>query len=219
MNRTSFLAMFLLVTITRTAPAEPTFAKPPQVTRAGDQVSVSFAVSESTDVEVAVLDAKGKIVRHLAAGVLGGKNPPPRPLAASLEQRITWDGKDDLGKPAAGGPFQVRVRAGTSVHFGKLIGSSPYTGSVASMPYRAPVNGVGTDADGNVFVMMMSSVGSHGNSGMWPWHLRKFDREGKYLQTMLPYPASTDAAKASGYSLVGTADKAFTPANQSSLYP
>ncbi len=201
------------------AVAEVKFSKPPQVSRAGDQVTVSFAVSESTDVEVAVLDAKGQIVRHLAAGVLGGKNPAPPPLAAGLEQRLTWDGKDDLGKPAPGGPFQVRVRAGTSVRFGKMIGASPYTGSVASMPYRAPVNGVVTDADGNLFVMMMSSIGSHGNSGMWPWHLRKFDPQGNYLQTMLPYPASTDSAKASGYSLLATTDRTFTPVNQSSLYP
>src|SRR5262249_37353594 len=153
------------------AAAKVEFVKPPQVTRAGDEVSISFAVNESTDVEVAVFDAKGRVVRHLVAGVLGGKNPPPPPLKQGLEQRIVWDCTDDLAKPATGGPFQTRVRAGTSVRFGRMIGGSPYTGSVTTMPYRAPVNGLVADADGSLLVLMMSSIGSHGNSGMWPWHL------------------------------------------------
>ena len=34
-------------------------------------LTISFAVSKATDVEVAVLDAAGKVVRHLAAGMLG----------------------------------------------------------------------------------------------------------------------------------------------------
>ncbi|MEO2032739.1 MAG: hypothetical protein ABGZ35_11705, partial [Planctomycetaceae bacterium] len=126
-------------------------------------------MKSTTDVEVAILDAKANVVRHLAAGVLGGKNPPPPPLKTGLIQEIPWDGNDDLGKPAVGGPFQVRVRAGMKVRFGRMIGGSPYTGSVVVMPYRAPVNGLAVDADGNLFVKMMSSVGSHGNSGMWPW--------------------------------------------------
>lgn len=194
------------------------FAKPPQVTRSGDQVSVHFAVSEATDVEVAVVNAKGQIVRHLAAGVLGGKNAPPAPLKPSLEQTLTWDGKDDAGQVAKDGPFSIRARAGMGVRFGKIIGGSPYTGSVASMPYRAPVNGVVTDKDGNLFVLTMSSVGSHGNSGMWPWHLRKLDKQGNYQQTLLPYPPSTDPAKASGFQMLATPG-AFTPALQTSLYP
>jgi sugar lactone lactonase YvrE len=202
------------------APAtDQLFARPPQATRAGDQVTVAFALSRSTDVEVAVLNAKGEVIRHLAAGVLGGKNPPPAPLKAGLEQQLTWDGKDDAGKPAVGGPFQARVRAGMTARFGRMIGGSPYTGSVVTMPYRAPVNGLAVDGQGKLFVLMMSSVGSHGNSGMWPWHLRQFDRDGNYLRTVLPYPPSTDPAKAHGFQLLGTPEKQFTPANQTSLYP
>jgi hypothetical protein len=199
--------------------AEAKFAAPPKVVREGGETIITFAVGESTDVEVAVLDAKGRVVRHLAAGVLGGKNPPPAPLKPGLAQRLVWDGKDDLGKDAVQGPFQVRVRAGMSVVFGKMIGESPYTGSVVSMPYRAPVNGLAVDAEGNLFVKMMSSVGSHGNSGLWPWHLRKFSPKGDYLRTLLPYPPSTPPAKASGFELLKTPDGLFTPANRTSLYP
>ena len=64
-----------------------------------------------------------------------------------------------------------------------------------------------------------SSVGSHGNSGLWPWHVRQFDKSGRYVKTILPYPPSTDPAKASGMALLDCGDGAFTPANQNSLYP
>ncbi|HUT36048.1 MAG TPA: hypothetical protein VNE39_21350 [Planctomycetota bacterium] len=196
-----------------------TFSTPPRATRQQDGAVVSFAVSAPTDVEVAILDAKGKVVRHLAAGALGGESPPPPPLKPGLAQAVAWDGKDDLGEPARGGPFQARVRAGMSVAFGRMIGGSPYTGSVDQMPYRAPVNGLAVDAEGNLYVKMQSSIGSHGNSGRWPWHVRKFDKTGKYLVTLLPYPPSTDPAKATGFRLLDTGDGGLTPANENSLYP
>ena len=90
--------------------APPAFTKKPAATRAGDKTKIEFAVDRSTDVEVAVLGADGKVVRHLAAGVLGGRNDPPAPLKPGLAQSLEWDGCDDLGKPAAGGPLTVRVR-------------------------------------------------------------------------------------------------------------
>ena len=198
--------------------AEPGFAKRPEIIRDGDRAKISFAVTTATDVEVAVLAADGKVVKHLAAGVLGASQPPPAPLQAGLSQELTWDGNDDAGKPAQGGPFQARVRAGLQVKFGRTIGGSPYTGSVVSMPFRAPVNGLVVDGEGNLYVKLMSAVGSHGNSGMWPWQVRKFNRQGDYLSTLLPYPPSTAADKASGFKLVATAGR-FTPANQNSLYP
>ncbi len=199
--------------------AEPGFAAPPRAERAGGETAVSFALKAPGDVEVAVLDPKGRVVRHLAAGVLGGKNPPPPPLRPGLEQRIAWDGKDDLGRAAEGGPFTVRVRAGMKVRFGRTLGGSPTTGSVVSMPYRAPVNGLVTDASGQLYVKMMSAVGSHGNSGLWPWQLRLFDRAGTYRRTLFPYPADTPRERASGVDLVPTSDGRFAPSLKTSLYP
>lgn len=219
MNRSLLSVLGLLLVVPRLPAGKVEFAKPPQVAPSGGQVSVYFGVNEPTNIEVAVLDAKGNLVRHLAAGVLGGKNAPPAPLKPGLEQRLVWDGKDNLGKPAVGGPFRFRVRAGMQVQFGRMIGGSPYTGSIVTMPYRAPVNGLVVDSAGNPYVLMMSSVGSHGNSGMWPWHLRKFDRQGDYLQTLLPYPPSTDPARASGFQLLAAPGQEMTPALQTSLYP
>jgi hypothetical protein len=199
--------------------AEPKFVEAPKVTREGERWQISFAVNLATDVEVAVLNRAGKVIRHLAAGVLGGKNPPPAPLQVGLTQRVAWDGKNDDGEKVPGDDVQIRVSAGTKVRFGRMIGSSPYTGSVAVMPYRAPVNGLVIDEQGNLQMLMMSDVGSHGNSGKWPWQLRKFDPQGNYQRTILPYPPSTKPAQASGYTLLPTNDNRFVPANQSSLYP
>jgi len=190
-----------------------------RVERVGEAARIAFSATISTDVEVAVLDAKDRVVRHLAAGVVGDGVESPPPLKPGLAQRLDWDGRDDAGRPAQGGPFRVRVRAGMQCRFGRIIGGRPDVGSVAQMPYRAPVNGLVTDAQGNLYVKLMSSVGSHGNSGRWPWHVRKFDRNGKYVSTILPYSASTPPEKASGMTLLDAGNGRFTPANQNSLYP
>jgi len=46
----------------------PALTSGPSAVRDGDKVKISFAASAPTDVEVAVLDAEGGVVRHLAAG-------------------------------------------------------------------------------------------------------------------------------------------------------
>jgi hypothetical protein len=48
----------------------PQFTKKPAATRAGDKVTIDFAVNRATDVAVFIENAKGEVVRHLVAGVL-----------------------------------------------------------------------------------------------------------------------------------------------------
>ena len=74
---------------------------PPRVTRAGDGFEIAFTVDKPTDVEVAIVNRDGRVIRHLTAGVLGGENPPPAPLKAGLKQQLVWDGKNDDGKAVA----------------------------------------------------------------------------------------------------------------------
>src|SRR5437016_5517428 len=74
------------------------FTKKPAATKTGDKVTIAFAVDRATDVAVFIENAKGEVIRHLVAGVLG-KNPPPPLKASSLEQSVGWDGKADYGKP------------------------------------------------------------------------------------------------------------------------
>ncbi len=113
--------------------APPAFTKKPVAVRDGDTVKIDFAVNRPTDVAVFVEDARGKVVRHLVAGVLG-KNPPPPLKADSLEQSVVWDGKADYGKPAEGGPFGVRVAIGLKVRYDRVAKSDPQSlGSIRSL--------------------------------------------------------------------------------------
>ncbi len=198
---------------------EVKFTAGPTTAKAGEKVAISFTVSASTDVEVAVLDKDGKVVRHLAAGVLGAKNPPPEPLKPGLAQSLEWDGKDDLGQlppstvhPA---PFKVRVRAGMGVKFGRLIGGSPGSGQLTHM---AGSNSVATGPDGALYLKIASICSCSWDQGL-PWQLRRFDREGKYERTLLPYPASTPPDRTPGFKLVDDGSGALTPVNRRNYYP
>jgi hypothetical protein len=101
--------------------------------RTPEGLRIGFEVSGYTDVEVALLDKSGKVVRHLAAGLLGPHAPAPL-RAAALKQELLWDGRDDAGRTVpgmepAGAPTEVprvRVRIGDA--------------------------GLGVDARGNVYV-------------------------------------------------------------------
>ena len=63
------------------------FTQGPTVLMQGDSaVLINFTVSEATDVEVSIIDGSGKVINHLAAGVLNGKYAPPEPLDSSLTQ-------------------------------------------------------------------------------------------------------------------------------------
>jgi len=185
---------------------EVKFAKKPRARKSRGKVTVTFAVSKGTDVEVAVLNAKGEVVRHLAAGVLGAKKAPPKPLAAGLSQTIAWDMKDDFGKPAEGGPFKVRVRAGTGVKFEKFIGSDPYN--------FGRITAAGLDEDGNIYVQSF-----FGQLNQRQMHLRAFDKEGSYLRELLPFPADLPEDAMGSVARWDEKRKTFQPRQRSNLNP
>jgi len=152
--------------------APPGFTKEPTAVRVGANVKITFAVNRQTDVEVTVLDAKGEVVRHLAAGLLGGN--PPAPLKRnSLVQEILWDGRDDGGRPATGA--RVRVRLGIGAKLDRFV---PSPGAKVSIPVTA----LGVGKDGELYVLA--------NRGHASCYLYVLDRDGKYLRTLLPSPAN-----------------------------
>ncbi|MCG3181958.1 MAG: hypothetical protein BIFFINMI_04404 [Phycisphaerae bacterium] len=160
--------------------ADAKLAAGPTVEKAGSGAKISFAVSAATDVEVAIVDREGRVVRHLAAGLLG--EHAPAPLAAnSLKQELTWDGKDDAGKIAAG-ENSVRVRVGSQARLDRHVGWDP----LASNEF-IPALAVGPTGE----LYVLSANTTYGRSSV-----TVFDRAGKYLRTVLPYPASTPDARA-----------------------
>jgi len=186
--------------------ADVTFTEKPSVTSAGGAVKIAFAVSASTDVEVAVLSADGKIVRHLAAGVLGGKKAPPAPLKPGLAQQLVWDGKDDAGQNAGGRPFSVRVRIGAAGKFGRVIGDPSVIGDA--------IYGLATDEKGNLYV---ASGGVYSSQPVLT--IKVFDRKGAYLRTVLPMPASLKPGQVAAFGKSRRIDGRLTPENHGLLVP
>ena len=81
------------------------------------------------------------------------------------------------GRPASGGPFKVRVRVGSQSKLDRIAG---FDG--ASLIH--PIVGLAVGPKGEVYVL--TSEGSRGRS-----ELVVLDSSGKYLRTIMPYPAAT----------------------------
>jgi hypothetical protein len=122
----AFLTLPVVLLCATPLRAGETFAARPSVELVDGQATVAFAVASATDVEVAVVDARSGVVRHLAAGALGSEQAPPAPLSPGLEQRVAWDGLDDDGQLARGGPFGFRVHTGMGVKLDEVAGGNPY---------------------------------------------------------------------------------------------
>jgi hypothetical protein len=176
--RGSFAAIVLSAFVASALAADAAFKEKPTARQAGEKIEISFSVAGPTDVEVAIVSADGRVVRNLAAGVLGGSNASPPPLVAGLSQKLRWDGKDDFGKRVADAEnCKVRVRAGLGVKFRRFIGGDdPHTfGLVDSMV---------SDPAGNMYVM-----GYREEDSLTAMTLRKFSPTGRYERTVLPFPA------------------------------
>ncbi len=157
--------------VKRTGPFE--FAKKPEVKRAGDRVTISFAAKAACDATVAVEDAKGRILRHLASGVLG-KNAPPPFAKGALAQTVAWDGKDDAGRYVEDkGACVVRVSLGLKPRFERTLLWSPERRVGSAPPIMRPTK------DG-VYVYQGRGLD----------HLRLFDHDGGYVRALYPFPAN-----------------------------
>jgi DNA-binding beta-propeller fold protein YncE len=179
----------------------------PTAERTNGKTSIAFTLSAGADVEVAILGGDGEVVRHLAAGVLGGKTPPPAPLKPGLLQKIEWDGNDDYGEKAKGGPFRVRVRAGMGVKLEKIVGGDPYAYYSRQMGQgdhaRWDMRGIEVKSDGKVYVL-----GNVTNIG--PAALRQYDAEGKYVRTVYPPPAGLSMDKVKAWGAVAKSDGTYS---------
>ena len=152
------------------------FTEKPKVTKAGDKWVITFASKGKCDATVSILDKDGKIVRHLASGVLG-KNAPYPFKQDSLAQKIEWDGLTDDFKKVDTAGCKVKVSLGLK---------AVYERSMLWDPYEIPKDGdsvlVGTDADGNLYV--------GGKDKYRSYQGRVFDKAGKYVRTFCPAPAA-----------------------------
>jgi len=168
------------------------FAQKPSVKKAGGKVVISFATRGKCDATVAIVDGKGRVVRHLASGVLGSNAPWPF-KQNSLSQSIEWDGTDDQGKKAPAG-CKARVSLGLKASYGTTLAFNPYDVLPA---------GVACDREGNAYVIDVRRL----EPGPV---IRVYSREGKYLRTINPPPAGlTPKDYATTFDVIGLTGQPF----------
>jgi hypothetical protein len=148
------------------------FTKKPEMKDEKNTTTISFTVKEFCDVTVAIENSEGKILRHLASGVLGDKAPEPF-KKSSLEQTITWDNKDDQGKYLDDkANLKIRVSLGLQAEYEKDLYYSPYK-RISSLP-----------------VLYAAPEGIYVYEGMGRDHVRLYGHDGIYNKSIYPFPAS-----------------------------
>jgi len=165
------------------------FTSKPVVTKDGGSYHISFAVNKNLDLAVYVEDAKGEVVRHLAAGVLGPKAPVPL-KCNSLVQEIAWDSINDDGRPAGAGPFKVRVGLGLKTSYA----GEAFTAADMSGPNKLEsVMGLAAGPDGHLYVLQTCQAMVWSST-----RISVFSRAGAYENTIKPFPSSLPVARAAG---------------------
>jgi SMP-30/Gluconolactonase/LRE-like region len=152
------------------------FASKPRVTRRGDRISIAFETKGFCDVTVAVENPRGKIVRHLASGVLGSKAPAPFAKNAK-KQVLIWDGKNDAGRYVDDiKSHTIRVSLGLKPRLERTLFWDPRK-RVTAWGRSAPV----------LFAAAPEGVYVYDRAVFE--HLRLFDHDGNYVRTIYPFPA------------------------------
>lgn len=192
-------SLCLLVLAAPVSAQPPAFTKKPTAAKSGDAIKIDFTADRPTDVVVTIEDAKGKIIRHLAAGVLG-KNAPEPLQPNKLDQSITWDSRDDFGKPAVGGPFKVRVQLGMKPEFDRFLMHDPHgSGEISS---------VAVGPAGSLYVFHRDAVV---NGNMGGHKIKVFSRDGKHQKVLAPFPADIDPKKLKALGVFQTKEGDLVP--------
>ena len=166
--------------------AKPQFTAGPSASRTPRGAEIRFAVSQETDAEVAIVDAEGRVLRHLAAGHVGRNAPKPF-QAGSLSQSLVWDGTDDAGAKVSPAGLGVRVGLGLG---GELHGIVGWNGD-----YVDAVRGIACGPDGTLYVLYGGGLYAHRTTTL----ISAFDGEGRYLRQVYPGPAGLPPERREGW--------------------
>jgi len=152
------------------------FAEKPKVARAGDRVTITFESKGFCDATVAIENAEGRIIRHLACGVLGPKAPEPF-QKNTLKQTLVWDGKDDQDAYVDDKDgVTVRVSLGLKPRFERTLFWSPKRRSSQDVRKGVAIRA----APEGVYLY---------DGGQAADHISLFSHGGDYLRTVYPFPA------------------------------
>lgn len=155
---------------------------------------------------MSILDKDGKVIRHLAAGVLDLNAPSPF-QQATLKQKLIWDGKDDQAKTISASGGKIQISLGLTPRFSRILCSA-----VEGVASRGPI-GIKVDHNGNLYIV-------EGDLWVFPpgvasviqvLSVKAFDREGNYLRTLVPFRADLSPEKTSEVEFLITKDKRLIP--------
>jgi hypothetical protein len=164
--------------------ANVAFTAKPVVKKDGASYRISFTAATNTDVAVYIENAKGEVIRHLAAGMLGTNAPAPL-QSGSLTQSLLWDGKANYGQPAGEGPFRVRVGLGLGAKYDKVVSGNKVAGI---NPFAFAVG-----PDGTLYVY------SSPQGAVWGGRMIvALNRDGTYQRTVWPFPTSLSKEQVKG---------------------
>ncbi len=190
------------------------FAERPAVgvegTGANRKWVITFASKAACDATVAIFDKNGKIIRHLASGVLG-KNAPHPFQQDSLAQKIVWDGKDDDGKLVAADGLQVRVSLGLRPVFRRMLCEEPQ-----GLDSRGPL-GLAVDREGLLYVLegdayVLEKAGLPASAGaLQKLNIKVFDGDGNYVRSLVPFRGDWPPEKVSVVQFMTTRDGRTIP--------
>lgn len=198
-----FLSFFLF---TANIQAKSTLVEKLKVQKEKDTVTISFKVSEPTDITVSIIDDKKNIVRHLAAGLIGFGIQTVDPLVPDLTQKLIWDMKDDFGKSVSQDNLSVKLTLGTNIQFNKYIGQDPYIfGAIHSLTF---------DEENKMY--LMSFIGGY-NQNMDS--LRVFSNNGKYIKSLIPFSENLKPDAIKSVATWNESRKTFMPNNRRSQLP
>jgi hypothetical protein len=175
------------------------------VERRGNKFVISFSTSAKCDATVAVLDKDGRVVRHLASGLLGPNTPKPF-RKDSLAQELEWDGGDDTGKPVPAG-CRVRVQLGLRPEFARMLFEQPQ-----GLSSRGPLGAV-VGRDGLLYIEEGDTyIEENGLAGaLQKLNVKVFDGDGNYLRTLVPFRGDWPTEKVSEVQFVATRDGRRVP--------
>jgi hypothetical protein len=177
------------------------FTEKPRLIKEGNNWYITFATRTKCDVTVSIVNKNGKIIRHLASGIVGQNAPSPFQQTA-LKQKLVWDGKDDHGKTLSPEGCKVQISLGLTPRFIRMLCSA-----VDGVATRGPV-GLAVDRDGNLYV-------TEGDLWVFPpgvagviqvLSIKAFDRDGNYLRTLVPFRADWPQERISEVEFLVTKD-------------
>ncbi|PCJ52583.1 MAG: hypothetical protein COA79_23550 [Planctomycetota bacterium] len=146
------------------------FKSKPVLKKDGDNYLIKFESAGYCDVTIAIEDSTGKILRHLASGVLGPNAPKPFQKRTKI-QSIPWNGKNDKGEYIKNLNIKtIRVSLGLKPQFERTMNWEP------KKPSSSRAQLVCARPEG-VYVY---------HSGMYD-HLKFYDHNGNYMKTIYPF--------------------------------